>query len=455
MACALLHNAWTMPPSPEPTPSFRELLRRRALGRMMLLRLRGSPVVATIALLFIALEPTPLRIGLFGGAALSLLVVAWYESRQLAPSDARLTVNIFITGLLQLLVTFAAGGVAGPLLPGTVLVALVASVLLKPIEAGSFVLGVQIPVVWLFAFVQRSALLPGLWVPSYEGLFVSPGTEGSGPFVSASFTSLILVGAFVIGRVLRQVIGDLAAEMAEERQAALAQNIEGARTVSALSGEIAHELKNPLASIKGLTALVRRDLSGVPAERMDVLRREVDRMQSILDEFLTFSRPLVPLSIERTDLRDLVSDVIALHEGMAGERRQRLELTPGAPIWIRCDPRKVRQVVINLVQNAIEASPSDASISLELREIGANAELTVRDAGKGIPDEVLPRLFTVGMTTKERGTGLGLVVARGLARQHGGELALENDPRGGAQARLRLPTTVPEAATELAIEGAA
>lgn len=126
MACALLHNGAVTPAPSASEPSspgiFRELLRRRALGRMLVLRLRGVPIIATIALTLTLLEPTPLRVSLFGSAVVALVLVGWYESRLTSPSDARLSLNVVITGILQLMVTFAAGGIAGPVFPGVLLV---------------------------------------------------------------------------------------------------------------------------------------------------------------------------------------------------------------------------------------------------------------------------------------------------------------------------------------------
>lgn len=423
-------------------PSFRDLLRRRALSRLITYRLRVTPLIAGIACVFAALSPTPLRLALFGGAATTLTVLALIEHRAnklRLLSDARLTRTVIMTGIIQLVVMFATGGVGGPLLPGAMLIAFVASVLLQPREAGSFVIGIQVPAVWVFAVVHAMGLLPELHVPAYDGLFAMPGTPGLGPFISAGVTSLLLIAAFVIGRNMRNVVDELVREMAEEREASLAQHVESARTMSALSGEIAHELKNPLASIKGLTALVHRDLQGVPKERMEVLRREVDRMQSILDEFLTYSRPLVPLTIENVELRELALDVASLHEGLALERRVEVVVTSGKSVSVRCDPRKVKQVLINLIQNAIDASVSGGEVTLEVMGNGDDARVEVRDHGAGIDPSVMTQLFTVGATTKARGTGLGLVVARGLARQHGGELTLENAEGGGACATLRLP----------------
>ena len=166
-------------------------------------------------------------------------------------------------------------------------------------------------------------------------------------------------------------------------------------------------------------------------------------MQGILDEFLTYSRPLVPLTIERVDLRELAIDVATLHEGLALERQVDVQVLSEAPVWVRCDPRKVKQVIINLVQNAIDASPRGSAVTLQVIEGASEAHIHVRDHGEGVDASVMTQLFTVGATTKERGSGLGLVVARGLARQHGGELTLENVEGGGASATLRLPVEVP------------
>ena len=207
-----------------------------------------------------------------------------------------------------------------------------------------------------------------------------------------------------------------------------------------LSGELAHELKNPLANIKGLAVLVSRDVQGKGTERLQVMQHEILRMEEILQEFLTFSRPLSPLSQESVDLRHLCESVLSLHEGMAYARDVQLTLYGDASVVAYCDPRKVKQILINLLQNALEAAPAHTVVAIKLSSEDGRARIDMRDDGPGLSAEVKAHLFQAGTTSKERGTGLGLALARGLARQHGGDLRLENRPEGGCLATLILPT---------------
>jgi signal transduction histidine kinase len=191
--------------------------------------------------------------------------------------------------------------------------------------------------------------------------------------------------------------------------------------------------------VKGLAALLGQQLpEGKGAERLAVLRGEVDRMQVVLEEFLNFSRPLAPLTVEPVRLRALCAEVVALHEGVARARGVPLELE-GDEAEVRCDARKVRQVLINLVQNALDASPRGSSVALRCEAGPAGATLRVEDRGPGLEPAILRRLFEPGATTKPQGNGLGLTVARSLARQHGGELVLGPREGGGCAAVVTLP----------------
>jgi signal transduction histidine kinase len=163
-------------------------------------------------------------------------------------------------------------------------------------------------------------------------------------------------------------------------------------------------------------------------------------MQGILDEFLNYSRPLVPLSLGEHDLSALAREVGALHEGLCDLTAVRLELTAVGPAPVQCDQRKVKQIVVNLLQNALEATPRGGKVQLTVQRTSEGVELTVDDEGLGLQGGVTADgAFELGVTTKPRGSGLGLGVARGLARQHGGEVTLTPRAAGGCRATLQLP----------------
>jgi two-component system sensor histidine kinase HydH len=229
----------------------------------------------------------------------------------------------------------------------------------------------------------------------------------------------------------------------------LRAHAERAEELTALSAEIAHELKNPLASVKGLAGLLAPAVAaGKGAERLSVLRHEVDRMQAILDEFLNFSRPLVPLALGDHDTAELCREVAALHEGLAHERGVEIEVEAPAPAMARCDPRKVKQVLINLLQNALDAAPPETAVLLRASsEPGGGARVLVADRGHGLDPSLGRQVFDPGVTTKAQGSGLGLTIARALARQHGGDLSLRSRQGGGTEAVLRLPGGEPARAS--------
>jgi signal transduction histidine kinase len=141
----------------------------------------------------------------------------------------------------------------------------------------------------------------------------------------------------------------------------------------------------------------------------------------------------------------LCREVAALHEGMARDRGASLEVRAGA-VLARCDPRKVKQILINLVQNALEATPDGRPSEIEVVAEplpGSGARVRVQDRGRGLDPALGAALFAPGATTKPHGSGLGLPIARALARQHGGEVTLAPRDGGGTVAELVLPGGAP------------
>jgi signal transduction histidine kinase len=413
----------------------------RVFERLFLIRRGVAPVLFGVALWIGLSDADTWRrvtcfviIGILAMIIMLDLRLAWLERRgpTLLPP---LLPNLYLITTLQHGLIFVTGGMTSPLLP-LILPIVFLTGLLNTRRATKTMIVIHLVALWFQAGVDLSGL-----VELTPEILAGDGTRSP---VLTLCLAIVMSGAVVVTSGLAMMAAGALAQMIDEaleaRDAALASRAEQTRTLTTLSGEIAHELKNPLASVKGLAALIERgELSGKSAERMQVLRREVDRMQEILEEFLNFSRPLVPLDLRELELRELVDHVIDLHEGVATERR--VNLLADGHARLRCDPRKVEQVLLNLVQNALEVAPAGSTIELELRSLATGAQLAVRDAGPGLSDELRGRVFEAGVTGKPGGSGLGLTIARALARQHGGELELgdRHDGQRGCEAILQLP----------------
>jgi signal transduction histidine kinase len=257
-------------------------------------------------------------------------------------------------------------------------------------------------------------------------------------FFHATLLSLVTLAVGGISYLLSGAFGKTFRRATHTQEELLQSHAARVKELTMLSAEIAHELKNPLASIKGLSALLVQNISDERGnERLRVLRREIDRMQTVLDEFLNFSRPLVPLSLSETDVCTIAGEVLLLHEGLARQKNVQLGLE-GSVAQASCDPNKVKQVLINLVQNALDASPEGAEVSVTVEDETDDVVVRVEDQGPGIDGE-LGDVFAPGITSKSGGSGIGLTIARALARQHGGDLTLSESDGHGTRVELRLP----------------
>lgn len=434
--------------------SFRQNATERAVLRLARVRLYVAPALAALASLFAFFEPTAWRKAVLFPAIGMLFVlsyVEWLRIRAYGVQALSMPLNIGVMLLGQAALAFATGGLFSPVIAGMLLVATVCAVFAEARIVYLFVEGIQVPAVWIMALVHKYEWPVPTLIPELFGR-ASELEHGLAPWVLACLYTVLLNAAARLGMQLRDVFAELFDEAIAERDRALEMNSEQARALTTLSAELAHELKNPLASVKGLSALVARDVQGKAKDRLQVLRGEVDRMQEILEELLDFSRPLVPLAMEDVELGELAHQVARLYEATAAESGVQLQLSASAPVPLRCDPRKIRQIVINLIQNALDSSAATAQSEIHIAVCAraGRAHLTVADRGAGIDPAVARSLFEPGVTTKEHGSGIGLVVARSLARQHGGELTLAARPDGGAIAELTLPLEAAGASTQLA-----
>lgn len=339
---------------------------------------------------------------------------------------------------MQLLLIAITGGLSSPLMP-ILFGAAHNSGLFGGKAAARTVFFAQIAGMWTIL-----ALHVGTDVEMIPPVLLDAGWLGPRFFVMlATVLSAALYAAHVMGLRMREAVDEQLTQAVAARAAALGNYRERADELTTLSAEIAHELKNPLATVKGLAALLGRTAEGKNAERIAVLRREVDRMHGILDEFLNFSRPLAPLTVRRLDLGRLAHEVVDLHEGIASERRIAMRVVAEEAATAVCDARKIKQILVNLLQNALDAAPPESTVELRVRRHDREVDVSVLDRGGGVPKALTERIFEAGMTTKPTGNGLGLPMARALARQHGGELTLGDRSGGGCEARVVLPIDGP------------
>jgi signal transduction histidine kinase len=225
---------------------------------------------------------------------------------------------------------------------------------------------------------------------------------------------------------------------------------EAARRMAAdeLVTVLAHDLRNYLTPLRGRMELLRRqaqrDGSEEQVRHADEASRALDRLRSLVADLLDVGRleqGLFALAPAPLDLAALLRET-AESLGTLGSR---VCVRSPAELWGQADPDRLRQAVENLVANALQHSAEGAPVHLELntetRESGECAVITVRDEGPGIPEEMLPRLFTrFAPGVGSQGLGLGLYLARSVAEAHGGTLEAESPPGGGAVFRLTLPS---------------
>jgi len=169
-------------------------------------------------------------------------------------------------------------------------------------------------------------------------------------------------------------------------------------------------------------------------------------METILNEYLSFSRPLEDLRPETLDLAALSRDVVNVLAGRADQAGVTLSIEGGAT-RAQGDPRRLKEALINLVANAIEATPTGGAVMLRVHNGGNDVVVEVEDTGRGIAPDDLKRLGTSFFTTRPNGTGLGVVLAQGVITQHGGSLAYASTVGHGTTATIKLPTAA--AAVEL------
>lgn len=233
---------------------------------------------------------------------------------------------------------------------------------------------------------------------------------------------------------------DITEEERLERQARINERLAVAGTLAA---GLAHEIRNPLNGASLHITVLERSLMRLPEvpetalESAEVLKTEVKRLSALVSDFLEVARPR-PIQRSLCDLNEVVSHVLCLVRPEAEGRCVSLSLERFPfEIPASVDPERLRQAVLNLVKNALEAAGEEGKVVVRVRRVVNEGQIDVEDDGPGLPETSAP-VFDAFFTTKERGTGLGLSIVHRIAADHGGSVLYESRP-GRTLFTLRLP----------------
>jgi two-component system nitrogen regulation sensor histidine kinase NtrY len=209
---------------------------------------------------------------------------------------------------------------------------------------------------------------------------------------------------------------------------------------------LAHEIKNPLTPIQLSADRIRRHAATAPAEARAIIDEctstivgEVESLKGLVDEFSQFARMPAPRTV-LTRIETIITETLALYDGILGEVRIARHEDPGLPP-VRIDPEQIRRVLINLIDNAIEAMERRGAIDIatERDRVNSLVRITIADAGPGIPAGERDKLFLPYYSTKRRGSGLGLAIVRRIIAEHGGTIEVSDNVPHGTRFTIELP----------------
>lgn len=222
-------------------------------------------------------------------------------------------------------------------------------------------------------------------------------------------------------------------------------------SIGRLTSGVAHEVKNPINAIVVHLEVLRQKLNAVDPDtrrHLDVIGSEIQRLDRVVQTLVDFTRP-VELRLADLDLRKLVDEVVTLASPEAGRHQVRIERVPAAvPLVTRIDSDLVKQALLNIVINGVQAMPSGGTLHVSTRREGEAAVVEVRDEGGGIPAEIRDKIYNLYFTTKQGGSGIGLSMTYRVVQLHHGSVEFESEDGKGTAFYLRFPLPEDEPSTE-------
>ena len=262
-----------------------------------------------------------------------------------------------------------------------------------------------------------------------------------------SFLIVIAIGPFqvILKRLLTTIYPEIKDVFTSPYDLDEKLEREKALLLEKMAPVFAHEIRNPLGSIKGAAQVLRSEVVGEEQRKLlDVITEEVNRLNRVVSQFLDYARPYAP-ELRPRPINAVIEKTMALIEA---DRRSahihvQLELHPHLPL-VPMDQEQIHQVILNIALNAVEAMPEGGTLTIRTSRIesdtGDAVGISIRDTGPGIRREAVKQIFTPFFTTKQRGVGLGLAVCQRIIRSHGGRIRVKSIPGQGTIFFIRLET---------------
>lgn len=255
------------------------------------------------------------------------------------------------------------------------------------------------------------------------------------------------LSGIAVGFLLSAAAGVVWALAAFRRYAALQERTRHAERLAelgTLTGGLAHEIKNPLSTVQLNLQLLAEDVTPEnPAytrlsNRLRTVNQETARLREILEDFLRYAGR-IELDRKPTDLNLIAEELVDFFHPQAQAQRVQLRLQKSpAPVVAQVDVKLMKQALLNLMLNAVQAMTDGGDLILSVSQAGPDAVLTVTDTGPGIPADAIDKIFQAYYSTKRGGTGLGLAMTRRIIAEHGGRLTVKSEPGKGSQFEIRL-----------------
>ena len=233
----------------------------------------------------------------------------------------------------------------------------------------------------------------------------------------------------------------------DRREARKTREEEHAALIGTLASGLAHEIRNPLGTLSMNLQLLQEDWASPVSDResksarkIAVLLKEVRHLENILNDFLRFAaKPR--LKLERVNLNKIAEDLLDFITPQAARANVRVlrSFSPAAPP-VQADPERIRQCLLNLLLNALQAMPDGGDLEVTTEPGPGVCRVRVRDSGVGIPPEHLEQIFNLYFSTKPAGTGLGLPMAKKIVEEHRGSISVDSAPGKGTVFTIELPT---------------